>query len=145
MKRIHFSTQINATKEKIWAVLWNDETYRTWTSVFCEGSYAESKWNEGDKILFLTPSGNGMFSIIAKKIPNEYMSFEHFGNVIDGKEQPIDEETEKWTGAQENYTLKEKDGHAELSVDMDITEEHEGYFLKAFPKGLQKIKELSEN
>ncbi|WP_427872212.1 hypothetical protein [Flavobacterium sp. MMS24-S5] len=53
MEKLVFNIDIKAPKEKIWKVLWDDETYRKWTSVFAEGSYAESTWNEGDKIYFL--------------------------------------------------------------------------------------------
>jgi hypothetical protein len=52
MKQLHFSTDINAPRETVWNVLWNDATYRDWTSVFAEGSYAVSDWNEGSKIQF---------------------------------------------------------------------------------------------
>ena len=66
METLKFHSTINAPKEKVWATLWNDNTYRQWTSVFSEGSYAESDWNEGSKILFLSPKGEGMFSVIDK-------------------------------------------------------------------------------
>jgi len=145
MNRLEFKVEINAPKEKIWKVLWNDDTYTEWTGVFCEGSYTQSDWTEGGKILFLSPSGEGMYSTILKKTPNQFMSFRHDGMVKEGKELPLDEETRKWSGAEENYTLKEKDGSVELLVEMDIAEQYQDYFKEAFPKGLQKVKELSEN
>jgi uncharacterized protein YndB with AHSA1/START domain len=67
MTTLEFTTEIKATPEKVWQVLWNDATYREWTSTFSEGSYAVSNWNEGDSIHFLGPSGEGMNSIIEKK------------------------------------------------------------------------------
>src|SRR6188508_3009161 len=88
MKKANFTVKINAPKEKVWEVLWNDKTYREWTSVFSEGSYAVSDWKEGSKVQFLGPEGGGMFSKIAKLVPNEYMSFEHLGELKDGQEQP---------------------------------------------------------
>src|SRR3989337_938248 len=120
MKRLNFSTTINAPKEKVWKVLWDDATYRKWTSAFGEGSYAVSEWKEGSKILFLAPGGDGMFSSIARLVPNEYMSFAHLGVVKEGKEQPADAETEKWSGAMENYTLNETAGTTELTVEIDM-------------------------
>ena len=145
MKTLHFSIIINASKEKIWDILWDDLTYRQWTSVFSEGSYAVSDWKEGSKILFLSPEGEGMFSIIARKIPNEFMSFRHLGTVKNEIEQPDTEETKKWSGAMENYELKGKDGNTELVVTMDITDDHEQYFKDTFPKALDYIKSLAEN
>ncbi|MEI9912589.1 MAG: hypothetical protein WDO71_24880 [Bacteroidota bacterium] len=56
MQRINFSISINAPKEKVWQVLWNDSSYRQWTSAFSEGSYVVTdNWKEGTKILFLSP------------------------------------------------------------------------------------------
>jgi hypothetical protein len=145
MIKLKFSTDIKSPKDKVWSTLWDDKTYRSWTSAYSEGSYAVSDWNEGSKILFLSPEGEGMFSMIAKKTPNEYMSFKHLGVVKEGKEQPSDAETEKWAGAMENYTLKDIDGGTQLTVEMDITEDHATYFSEAFPKALNKVKELAEN
>jgi len=42
METIEFKIEINAPKQKVWEVLWNDATYRKWTNVFCEGTYALS-------------------------------------------------------------------------------------------------------
>ena len=137
--------KIKAPKEKVWKVLWDDATYRKWTNSFSEGSYAVSDWKEGSKILFLGPSGEGMFSTIAKKKDNEFMSFKHLGMAKDGKEQPETEESKKWSGAMENYTLSENSGVTELKVSVDIAEEHEQFFNEAFPKAMESVKSLSEN
>jgi len=144
MKKLNFSIDIKASKEEVWKTLWTDATYRKWTSAFSEGSYAESDWNEGSKILFLDPDGNGMSSVIDKKIPNEFMSFKHMGEVKNKKEVPNDEKSRSWVGAKENYTLKQNGDITTLTVDIDISEEHEQIFRDAFPKALKKVKEISE-
>lgn len=142
--KISFSTTINAPKEKVWDILWGDETYKAWTSVFSEGSSAISDWNEGSKIQFLDGKGRGMYSVIEKKVPNEFMSFKHIGEVKDGVELPVDEKAQAWSGGTENYTLTEKDGATELFVEMDMVEEMKEYFDKTFPKALEEVKKLSE-
>lgn len=144
MEKFNFSIMIKAPKDKVWDVLWNDTTYRIWTSPFSEGSYAESNWQEGGKILFLLPNGSGMSSIIVKKTPNEFMSFKHLTEVKNFVEQPIDEKIKQWSGAMENYTLKESGGSTELTVEIDGIEEHVNFFKEAFPRALKKVKELSE-
>jgi len=144
LKKIRFSTTINAPKEKVWNVLWNDETYKAWTSVFSEGSCAVSDWNEGSKILFLDGKGSGMYSTIAKKVPNEFMSFRHIGEVKDGVEQPVDEKAQSWSGGTENYTLKETGGVTKLTIELDMVEEMVDYFNKTFPAALEKVKKLAE-
>ena len=142
--KINFSIKIKAPAQKVWNVLWNDATYRKWTSVFCEGSYAVSDWKEGSRIQFLSPGGGGMYSTIARSKSNEFMSFKHIGVMKGGKELPLDDETKKWTGALENYTLKETEGTTELTAELDATEDHQKYFQETFPKALEKVKELSE-
>lgn len=144
LKKISFSTTIKASKEKVWAVLWNDESYRSWTSAFTQGSYAVSDWNEGSKILFLDGKGSGMYSTIAKKIPNEFMSFKHIGEVKDNIELPVDEQTQSWSGSMEDYILKEKDGSTELTIEMDVVESFMDYFKKTFPVAIDNIKNLAE-
>lgn len=144
MQTLQFQIDIKATKEKVWDILWNDETYPKWTNAFSEGSHAVSDWKEGSKILFLGPTGDGMYSKIDKKIPYDFMSFSHTGVVKNGEEQPQDEETKKWSGSKENYTLQEKDGIITLKVEVDIVESHLDYFNNTFPKALEKVKELAE-
>jgi len=144
METLEFKIRIKAAPGKIWSVLWEDETYKKWTSAFCEGSYAVSDWNEGDKIHFMSPGGEGMNSIIEKKIPNEYMAFKHIGEIKDFKELPLNAETEKWSGYMETYRLIPDDEFTDLVSQVDVIEKHIDYFKEAFPKGLEAVKELSE-
>ena len=145
MEKINFTTNINAPREKVWKVLWDDDSYRKWTSVFTEGSYAETDdWKEGSKVLFLSPSGDGMVSKVASNKKNEFMSFEHLGVVKNGVEDTESESVKGWAGARENYTLKEENGKTKLVVDMDSTDEFKDYFAKTFPVALEKVKELAE-
>ena len=145
MEKINFSTNINAPREKVWKVLWDDASYRDWTSAFAEGSYAETdNWKEGTKVLFLSPGGDGMVSKVASNKPNKFMSFEHLGVVKKGVEDTESESIKSWAGARENYTLTEENGKTKLLVDMDSTDEFKDYFLKTWPVALEKVKELSE-
>ena len=140
MTPLKFSIKINASKEKVWSTLWNDTTYRQWTAAFMEGSYAESDWKEGSKIVFLSPGGNGMFGVIEKMVPNEKMIFKHQGEIKDGVE-----ETKDWAGAHESYYLDENNGVTELNVEVDsVGGEFEEYMKVAFPKALNILKEISE-
>ena len=144
MERKSFSISVNASREKIWDVLWSDGSYRKWTSVFAEGSRAETDWQKGSKVLFHDGKGDGMVSTIIENIPNEFMSIKHLGEVKNGIEDTVSEKVKQWAGAMENYTLKDVNGRTELNVDMDIAEEYKDYFLTTWPKALEKIKELAE-
>ncbi len=145
MEKLEFKTVINAAPEKIWDVLWNDDTYRKWTSAFSEGSHAQTDWKQGSKVLFLDGNGHGMVSRIAENRANEYMSIEHLGEIRDGVEDTTSDNVKAWAGSHENYTLKKINGKTELSIDMDITEEFKDMFAKIWPVALENVKRLSEN
>jgi uncharacterized protein YndB with AHSA1/START domain len=145
MEKINFSTRINAPRERVWKVLWNDDSYKEWTSAFMEGSYAETdNWKEGSKVLFLGPGGEGMVSTVAKNKPNEFMSFKHLGVVKNGVEDTESESAKGWAGSMENYRLTDENGKTKLEVDMDSTDEFKDYFEKTWPVALEKVKELAE-
>ncbi len=144
MERHQFKITLDAPRERVWDILWGDETYREWTSAFAEGSRAETDWKKGSKVLFLDGKGQGMVSMIADNIPNEFMSFRHLGEIVDGKEDMNAAKEKGWAGAVENYTLKDVNGKTELVVDMDVAESYKDYFLETWPKALQKLKELVE-
>ncbi|MFV8440906.1 SRPBCC family protein [Flavobacterium sp. LB2P44] len=144
MTTLEFKIEIKAPKEKVWDVLWKEETYKQWTSVFCEGTYAVSDWKEGSKIHFLSPNGDGMNSIIYKKIPNEYMAFKHISELKNFVEMPVDAKTQEWTGSMETYQLIEDNGLTVLVAKMDAVEKYVDYFKTTFPKGLDMVKKISE-
>ncbi len=145
MEKINFSIDINAPREKVWDVLWNDSSYRKWTSVFAESSHAVTdNWKEGSKVLFLDGKGSGMVSKVAASKPGEYMSFQHLGEIKDGVEDTTSEKIKAWSGSFENYTLEEKDGNTQLKIDMDISDEFKDFFTNTWPKALELVKKLAE-
>jgi hypothetical protein len=144
MKTLKFTVYISAPRQVVWNILWGNETYKAWTSAFSEGSYAVSEWNEGSKIQFLSPEGMGMNSIIARKIPDEFMSFQHIGVIDSGMENNESDESKDWLGAFENYTLTDHAGMTELNVEVDTAETYVEHMKEVFPKALRKVKELSE-
>lgn len=144
MKKLAFTIKINATAAKVWQVLWDDETYRKWTSPFQEGSYALSDWKEGSRIQFLTPEGNGMYSQIAETKPCEYMAFKHLGEIKKFIEQPESLESKSWSGAMETYSLTENDGVTTLTAQLDSNEQFQEFFNTAFPQAMALVKVLAE-
>ena len=147
MESMNFDISINAPREKVWNALWEDANYRNWTSAFSETSYAVTDWKQGSKILFLDGTGCGMVSRIEENRPNEYMSFQHLGEVRDGVEDTTSEKVQGWKGAMENYTLIETAGGTEVKVELtgNIPEEHKDYFVQAWPKALDKLKQIAES
>ena len=137
-----FTKSINAPKEKVWQALWNDENYRQWTSVFSEGSYAVTDWQQGSKVHFLSADGGGMYSVIDRMVPSEVMSFKHQGEIKEGVEQPLNE---AWAGASETYTLTQQNSHTLLTVTLEMLESDAAYFDTIFPTALQKVAEIAES
>ena len=144
MQKLNFTININAPKERVWEILWNETTYPQWANVFCEGSYAVSDWKEGSKVHFLAPDGQGMYSLIAKLVENEFISFNHLGILKDKIEQPPTEETKQWSESFEDYTLTESDGITTLAVNVDSLDQYVEFFNDKFPIALQNVKDLAE-
>jgi hypothetical protein len=148
MEKLHFSTVINAPKEKVWNTMLNQDSFQKWSDVFANGIHYVGDWNKGSKIRFVFPNESGgedgMVSRIKDSRPFEYVSIEHLGHVKDGKEDISSDEAKKLAGAFENYTLKQTNGKTEVSVDMKITDETKEMFQNTWPKALQKLKELAE-
>ncbi len=96
MEKIQKSITIQAPKEVVWDVLLQDESYRKWTVAFSEGSYAETDWQEGSRVLFKDGSGHGLVSKIRVHKPNEYISIEHLGVIKDGVESFVLPQIDIW-------------------------------------------------
>lgn len=145
MERQKFEEVIDASREKVWNVMWSDETYGEWTAPFAEGSSAETDWQEGSQILFLNGEGEGMISVIHRKKEPEIMVFKHLGmRDKNGKEDRESEKVKQWAGAEEIYTYKTRNGKTLVMVEMDIDEEYAEFFSNVWPEALGKVKELAE-
>lgn len=145
---LHFEIRINAAPEKVYNTMIDEEHYREWTSAFNPTSYFEGTWQKGSKIRFVgeTQDGSqeGMISRIKENIPNRFISIEHLGLVIKGKDVLCGPEVDTWAGALENYTFTQQDGKTLLSIDADANENYTTYFTDTWPLALQKLKSICE-
>lgn len=140
MEILQFDIQINAEAIKVWSVLWDDFSFRQWTSAFTEGSFYQGNLEKGSIIKFLDGKNNGMYSKIVQLIPNEVITFLHLGEIYEGVETPRD-----WGEATEKYTLKEQENTTHLYVEIATSEEFRSFFEEKFPNALSNVKHLSEN
>lgn len=145
MEKYTFSTTINAPSEKVWRVLWDDATYRQWTKPFSHNSHSNLDLREGGTAEFLDGNNCGMYSEIAKLVPNKVLSFKHLGSIKDGEKIPFEGEMASWAESLETYTLTETEGVTELVAEIDLIESFKDFIIEKFPLALANVKELSEN
>jgi len=152
-EKLHYEITIGANSEKVYAVMLADKTYREWTKIFNPASRFEGSWDKGSKIVFLGSDEQGkeggMVSRIKENIPNRFVSIEHIGMIEDGKEITSGPEIDPWKGGLENYTLSEQNGNTLLVVELKfktggMDEQMVAYFADAWPKALNKLKEICE-
>lgn len=144
MKTLTFTSIIVAPAANVWFTLWNDYSYRAWTTAFSPGSMAISDWQPGSKIQFVGPNGDGIDSVITEMIPNTKMLFTHQGTLKNFTPVADDIESIQWKGATEEYVLSESNGTTTLTVKLQSTDEFVDYFSEAFPKALAIVKQRSE-
>lgn len=143
-EKLSYSITINASRERVWQALFEDESFRKWTSLFAEGSYFVGDWSEGSEIRFLNAGSDGMISMIDVNRPHEFLSIRHLGYIVNGVEDTESDEVKAWTPAFENYTLTDVEGSTRLTVETDTFNDYVEYFNETWPKGLDEIKRIAE-
>jgi hypothetical protein len=144
-KRIQFSTLIHAPVATVWKTMLEPGSYTSWTSAFAEGSTYEGSWEQGQRIKFVSPSGEGMLSEIVESRLHEHISIRHLGMIgPGGVEDTTSEAVRAWAPAHENYTFTAVPEGTKLAIEMDVAADWEQYMLDSWPKALDRLKELSE-
>ena len=144
-KALQFTVFIKTDPGHVWDTMLGPQTYREWTTAFCEGSYFEGSWEQGEKIRFLSPSGDGMVAVIAENRRHEFVSIRHLGEISAGVEDTRSDKVKAWAPAHENYAFRAGDGGTELNITVDTTPEFEKYMLDTYPKALGRLKSLCES
>jgi len=150
MANLNYTIDIEAPKQKVWQVMLELDTYKEWTGAFHPGSTYEGSWDKGSKIKFVSEDDrklSGIFSQIAENIPYEYVSIEHLGEIVDGKEDMTSESAKQWSGSHENYRFTEKDGITTVDVELtgdNLGDEIRKMFDGMWLRSLQKLKEICE-
>lgn len=152
MKKLQFKVSVHAPVAKVFDIMLgisDKTTYEQWTFLFNPTSTYEGSWEKGSKILFIGLDDNGekggMVSKIAENIPNKFISIQHYGLYKNGKEIIEGPEVEKWANGFENYSFDEDRGLTSVTVNLDTTEDFIEFMNNAYPKALDKLKEICEN
>lgn len=142
MKKMKFSIEISASREKVWDTLWQDETLRDWASVIDPETYMAGELKEGNEVQFISAAnGYGVASKVEKLVTGEFLLLRH---QADTQGHGKREREKEWTGGEESYSLVEKDGITTLTVAFDVPSELEEEFKISYPKALERVKILAE-
>lgn len=141
MKKIQFSIEIHAAKDRVWDTLWQDETLREWAGIIDPGTYMVGDLKEGNEVQFISGNGYGVTSLVEKLTPGEFLLLRHSADTQGNGKR---EREQEWTGGEESYSLVEKDGTTTLTAAFDVPPEMEEYFKITYPKALERVKVLAE-
>ena len=137
VKRIQFTVEINAPVSVVWRHVTSPESSRIWTSAFAEGSHFKGSWEQGSKIQFLSPSGDGMVAQVAENRGNEFISIRHLGFIANGVEDTTSEAVKDWAPAYENYTFLAVPAGTKMAVGVqDVFRQWEAHLSEAWAKAL---------
>lgn len=142
VEKLCFISEIPATPDVVWEKLWDQEAYKKWAGEFTPGSYYKGVLRKGNRIQFLAPDGDGMYSEITECNKHKNIVFKHIGWIHNYEEMPVDEETGRWTGNVESYQLIPHQAGTVLRVEVEAVEEHKDFFRKSLPKAFEKLNQL---
>lgn len=147
MQKIIKDIDINASRERVWDILFTVENYEKWAGVFNEdkpGSSVETDaWKLWSTIKFFDGEGNGLIGRIIAHEAASHLAIEYDAELKKGA--PVESEmgsAMKWV--QETYTLTEENGTTHLHVTCDMDDSRMEMMSTAWDKAMLKIKELSE-
>lgn len=143
--RQRFTIRIGAPVERVWRTMLDLDTYRDWTSPFCEGSTYEGSWAQGERIRFLAPSGDGMVAEIAENRLHACVSIRHLGMIHQGVEDTTSDAVRAWAPAFETYGFTAEGGGTRLDVDIDVLPEWADHMATTWPLALERLRRLSES
>lgn len=151
MKFLSFKIAIAAPIAKVYRTMLNERSFREWTSEFNPTSYFEGSWEKGSEIRFIGLDSEGKKGGIVGRIkentPEKFISIEYQGLIKDNKELTKGPEISEWIGSTENYTFSAGSGDATIvTVELEMTfgDHFVEYFESAWPRALNKLKEICE-
>jgi uncharacterized protein YndB with AHSA1/START domain len=131
--------EINASADRVWAVLVNPEFTRQWGNEFSEGAFVETDWATGSEVLWKDKNGEvGAKGIVEV---NDYLSLL---KVIFYED--VNSDINSPTGNYyEQYALSGNDGKTMLSIEAGpLPLMHIATFDELWDKAISKMKELAE-
>ena len=145
METLNYEITINAPIQKVWDLLLSPETYTQWTQFFSPESQFETDWQINGKTYFLDGHGNGMVATIKSLNAPCEVVFSHLGILSEGVEDTESREVKEWSGAEEQYFLREIDENTtHVRAILHTLQEYEEHMNNGFNKGFEVLKKLAE-
>lgn len=145
MATFNYEIIINAPRQKVWDLLWDQETYAQWTKFFSEGSQFKTDWKVDGETYFLDKNGDGMISTIKSLIEPEEIIFSHLGLVKNGVVDSTTVNKLEWSGAEEKYFLRSiNENTTELRAITHGSNEMQEMMDNGFNRGFEILKNLAE-
>ncbi len=145
LMELHFEVTIQTTAENLWNCLWQPENYQQWTSKFCAGNYYETTaFEAGSDIRFLTPNGQGMYSVIEIMEPHNLLVFKHLGEITNFENEVNSDGSQLWKDARERYEITENGSQLTLKVTVDTLEMYLAHTKQMFTDALADLKAMAE-
>ena len=143
MKKLEFSTKINATAQEVWETLYqNADTYTEWVS---PDALYKGKWEKGENVDFVGKSGGGTRATLLECKPYNHIFIEHTAVINkDGSFDTDSDLAKGWIGTTERYTLTESNGQTEMKVEINTTPAWASMFEEIWPRTLSEIKSVVE-
>lgn len=147
MEKLRFTARISAPVHHVWTSMLDDAPYREWTRAFGD-SYYEGGWENGQRIRFLGRSDdgtvNGLFGRVVESRPDEYVCVEYDGQVLAGVDDTTSAAARLFAGARESYAFSESGGVTTVEVELDIDDSMADMLTDAWPRALDRLKEIAE-
>lgn len=145
MKKLEYSISINATTKKVWDIMLQPSTYVQWVEAAWPGSFYEGKWEQGEKIKFISENGSGTLAVIKELKLYEYLLAEHSAILGKGGIEDVTSDMAKgWVGTTESYYFSGDDTTTNLNVEIVTNPAWEKMFNDGWPNALKKLKEICE-
>ncbi|WP_456295239.1 SRPBCC domain-containing protein [Vibrio sp. AK197] len=146
MLTLKYQVVIDATPDKIWAVLTEVERYTQWAKAFSPNSQFEGDWFEGEVIAFFDPEFGGTRALVDRIEYHKLIEYHHTG--VFGTEHQLDIDTDmarKWIGSREIFRLEPVENGVVLHIQVHTDPAFVSMFNQGWQSALPMIKSLSES
>lgn len=147
MKTLNYSTIIEQTPDKVFAMMINKDCYPDWAKAWGKGMTFVGEWELGEHLSFMDKERGGTKVLIEEFTLGKVIKCRHVAlvNPQNIEIQAMDDVMKKWLGTKEIYYFhRYEDSSTRLEVVMETDETFEG-MLANWTIALQFLKDLCES